>query len=120
MLQIWLLPNTAGVTPSYSQKRFPVATEPNFLHLLVSPDGRNESLTWAADAELYGARIDVGDKVEHAFNARQHGWVQVARGSGIVNGQRVEQGDGLALSEEPEISVQAGNDGIEFLFFELA
>jgi len=29
------------------------------------------------------------------------------------------QGDGLALSDEPEVSILAGRDGAEVLFFEL-
>jgi len=119
LLQIWLVPTKPGVKPSYSQQTFPVAAEPNLLHLLASPDGRENSLVWETEAELYGARVDAGDKVEHAFT-RKHGWVQVARGSAVVNGQNLAQGDGLALSEEVEIAIQAGKDGTEVLFFELA
>jgi len=118
LLQIWLLPNKAGIPPSYSQQKYPIDTERNLLHLLISPDGRNGSLTWAADAELYAARIDANDRIEHAF-ARKHGWIQVARGSAQINGEAVSQGDGLALTDEMEVSIQAGKDGIEVLFFEL-
>ena len=123
MLQIWLLPNKQGVAPRYSQQSFPIAEERNLLHLLASPEGRNGSLKWVTDAELYAARLDGGVKVEHALGASsfhgKHGWVQVARGSAIVNGERLTQGDGLALSEEAEVSIQAGGDGAEVLFFEL-
>jgi redox-sensitive bicupin YhaK (pirin superfamily) len=127
MLQIWLLPSKSGVTPSYSQQSFPIASEHNLLHLLASPGGRNGSLDWVTDAELYAARLDSGAKVEHAFDAgdsdsnsgRKYGWVQVARGSAIVNGESLTQGDGLALSNETAVSIQAENDGAEVLFFEL-
>jgi quercetin 2,3-dioxygenase len=119
MLQIWLLPSKQGVTPSYSQQSFPIATEHNLLHLLASPDGRNGSLTWVTDADLHAARLDKGAKIEHAFNNYKHGWVQVARGSAIVNGEPLSQGDGLALSDEAEVSILAGQEGAEVLFFEL-
>jgi redox-sensitive bicupin YhaK (pirin superfamily) len=119
MLQIWLLPSKSGVTPSYSQRSFPIAAERNLLHLLASPDGRNNSLTWVTDADLYAARLDSGAKIEHAFGTRKHGWVQVARGSASVNGEALAQGDGLALSDEAEVSILAGKDGAEVLFFEL-
>jgi redox-sensitive bicupin YhaK (pirin superfamily) len=123
MLQIWLLPSKAGVTPSYSQQSFPIVAERNLLHLLASPDGRNGSLTWVTNADLYAARLDAGAKIEHAFGASvfggKYGWVQVARGSVAVNGQELAQGDALALSDEPEVSVLAGKDGAEVLFFEL-
>jgi hypothetical protein len=119
MLQIWLLPSKSGVTPSYSQQSFPIAAERNLLHLVASPEGRNNSLTWVTDADLYAARLDAGAKIEHAFGAYKYGWVQVARGSAVVNGKALSQGDGLALSEEAEVSIQAGKDGVEVLFFEL-
>jgi quercetin 2,3-dioxygenase len=119
MLQIWLLPSKTGVTPSYSQQSFPIAAEHNLLHLLASPDGRDGSLTWVTDADLYAARLGPGAKIEHAFTTGKYGWVQVARGSATVNGEALSQGDGLALSNEDEVSVLAGTEGSEVLFFEL-
>jgi hypothetical protein len=119
MLQIWLLPSQRGVTPTYSQQSFPIAAERNRLHLLASPEGASNSLIWVTDANLYAAKLDAEASVEHSFTTRKHGWLQVARGSATVNGESLEQGDGLALSEEPEISVQAGKEGAEVLFFEL-
>jgi redox-sensitive bicupin YhaK (pirin superfamily) len=119
MLQIWLLPSKAGVTPSYSQQSFPIAAERNLLHLLASPDGRNGSLTWVTNADLYAARLDSDAKIEHAFGAGKHGWIQVARGSAVVNGEQLSQGDGLALSDEPKVNILGGTGGAEVLFFEL-
>ena len=117
-LQLWLLPKTPGIPPTYEQRHFPVAEEPNLLHLIASPDGRDNSLLWNADANLYATRVDPADKVEHALT-HPHAWVQLARGSATVNGQDMAQGDGLALSDEIEVSIQAGPDGVEALIFEL-
>lgn len=119
MLQIWLLPSKQGVTPRYSQQSFPIAGERNVLHLLASPEGRDGSLTWVTNSDLYATRLDAGTKVEHAIAAGKHGWVQVARGSAVVNGEALAQGDGLAMSDEAEVSIAAGEDGAEVLFFEL-
>jgi redox-sensitive bicupin YhaK (pirin superfamily) len=120
MLQIWLLPSKAGIPPSYSQEKFPIAEERNLLHLLASPDGRDNSLTWTTDADLYAAKLDVGTKVEHALKAGKHAWVQIARGSATVNGEAVTQGDGVALSDEAEVSILANAEGTEVLVFDLA
>jgi quercetin 2,3-dioxygenase len=119
MLQIWLLPSRADVTPSYSQQSFPIAAERNLLHLLASPDGRNGSLTWVTDADLYATRLDSGAEIEHAFGTGKYGWVQIARGSAVVNNEELSQGDALALSNEAEVSILAGEEGAEVLFFEL-
>ena len=119
MLQIWLLPSKSGVSPSYSQQSFPIAAERNLLHLLASPEGRDSSLPWVTDANLYAAKLDAGTKIEHAFDTRKYGYVQIARGSATVNGESLNQGDALALSEEAEVSIQAGKEEAEILFFEL-
>jgi redox-sensitive bicupin YhaK (pirin superfamily) len=119
MLQIWLLPSKQGVSPTYSQQSFPIAAEHNLLHLLASPDGRNGSLTWVTNADLCASKLDKGTKIEHAFTTGKYGWVQIARGSAAVNGQQLAEGDGLALSDEAGVSILAGSEGAEFLFFEL-
>ena len=120
MLQIWLLPSKQGIASSYSQQRFPITEERNLLHLLASPDGRNGSLTWVTDADLYSARLDAGTKIEHALKSGNHAWVQIARGSATVNGEAVTQGDGVALSDEAGVSIFANSDGTEVLVFDLA
>jgi hypothetical protein len=120
LLQIWVEPAKEGIAPSYGQRAFPIATETNRLHLLASPDGRQGSLTWATDAELFASRLTPGASVELAFDARKYGWVQVARGSATVNGLALAQGDGVALSNEAAASVTAGPEGAEVLLFDLA
>jgi hypothetical protein len=120
LLQIWVEPAKDGIVPSYDQKAFPIATETDKLHLLASPDGREDSLIWVTDADLFAARLNPGASVEHAFTERKYGWVQVARGSAKVNGLALAQGDGLALSDEAAASVAAGPQGAEILLFDLA
>ncbi len=119
MLQIWLQPTVHGIVPSYSQQRFPILQELNVLHVLASPDGRDNSLIWVTDAELYSSRLTAGSKVEHNF-ARPAGWLQVARGSVIVNGVELKQGDGLALADEKSATITAKAEGAEVLLFDLA
>jgi hypothetical protein len=120
LLQIWVEPSVAGVAPSYSQKPFAIASEPNRLHLIASPDGAAESLVWAADAAFFAAQLTPGARVQHAFAARPYGWVQVASGAIDLNGSKLEAGDGAALSEEAAAVLTAGPAGAEVLFFELA
>jgi hypothetical protein len=120
MLQIWLLPSKKDIPPSYSQAKFPIAEERNLLHLLASPDGRANSLIWTTDADLYAARLDAGTRIEHALKQGKHAWVQITRGSATVNGEAVSAGDGVALSDEPELSILANTEGTEVLVFDLA
>lgn len=119
MLQIWLQSTVQGIVPSYSQQKFPIVEELNKLHVLTSPDGRENSLIWVTDAELYSARLRAGSKVEHNF-VRAHGWLQVARGSVSVNGVELKQGDGLAIANEKIATITAKDEGAEVLLFDLA
>src|SRR5271168_5228498 len=52
-LQIWLLPEQEGLAPSYEQKNFAASEKQGKLRLIVSPDGRNGSLTIHQNADIY-------------------------------------------------------------------
>src|SRR5437867_4067498 len=58
LLQIWILPNRRGVTPSYEQKAFPVESKRGGLRLIVSADGREGSLRMHQDADVYAAVLE--------------------------------------------------------------
>ena len=120
LLQIWVLPSRESIQPSYGQKSFPIAEEPDCLHLLASPDAREGSLKWVTDADLFVARLSARATASHPFTTRKYGWVQVARGSATVNGLALKQGDGLAISDESSATIAAGPEGAEVLLFDLA
>jgi redox-sensitive bicupin YhaK (pirin superfamily) len=46
------------------------------------------------------------------------GWLQLASGELTVNGQRLAEGDGMAISEESAVKVEALRDS-HFLYFNL-
>ena len=61
LLQIWLLPQKTGVTPSYEQTRFdPVQLQGRF-RVVASPDGRDGSVHINQDTLLYAAKLDQGE-----------------------------------------------------------
>lgn len=120
LLQIWILPDRRGHEPGYEQKRFPAETWSDRLGLIASPDGRDGSVTIHQDASIYVGRLREGGTVEHALAPGRHAWVQVARGSGAVNGQAVSQGDAAAIEDESSVRLKAGDrEGAEFLLFDL-
>ena len=118
-LQIWILPERKGITPSYEQKSFPIATTPDRLWLVASRAGRSGSVTIHQDVDLYAAIISPGGKLSATLAPGRHGWVQVAKGALELNGMALQAGDGAALSDETAIDIRSGVGG-EFLFFDLA
>lgn len=118
LLQIWLMPTVTGLPPGYAQTAFPLAGREGRLQLLASRDGRDGSLQVATAAEVFAANLHAGDRLEHALRPGRHAWVQVARGTLTVNGSRLAEGDGLALSEESAVTLSADSDA-EVLLFDL-
>lgn len=119
LLQIWIEPKELGIAPFYSQQKFPIVDEPNKLHVVASEDARDHSLAITAEAELRAAKLTPGSAVEHTLE-RPYGWLQLARGSVSANDVEMAAGDGLAISDEKTLTIEAGNKGAEFLLFDLA
>jgi hypothetical protein len=119
LLQIWLLPARTGLAPGYEQKAFPEAERRGRLRPLASADGREGSVTVHQDVTLYSALLGAGESVRHALAPGRHAWVQVARGAVSVNGETVRAGDGVALSDERSLALEASEDA-ELLLFDLA
>ena len=117
LLQIWLLPNREGVTPGYEEKHFDESERRGRLRLLVSPDGRDDSIRAHQDALLYGSLLDPGEAVTFAPQGRCS-YVHVARGRADVNGHPLGDGDGARIEEAAEIRL-TGVDAAELLLFDL-
>jgi redox-sensitive bicupin YhaK (pirin superfamily) len=118
LLQIWILPDRRGHEPGYEQKAFPEAEKCGRLRLIASPDGVDGSVTIHQDAKLYASLLNPGQAVKHELGKGRHVWLQVARGAVELNGQSLNQGDGAAISDEPQLTVKATKDA-EVLLFDL-
>ncbi len=119
LYQIWLLPETAGLEPSYEQKAFPVEERQNQLRLVASPDARDGSLSIRQDARLYLSSMESGRELSHELEADRNAWLQVLRGGVTLNGHPLLVGDGAAVSGESTLSIRADDDS-EILLFDLA
>lgn len=118
LLQIWVFPEAKGLTPGYEQKHFSDTDKTGTLRLIVSPDGRDGSVTWRRPVDLYASILPTGQSVKHALAGDRHGWLQIISGAVTVNGLTVGAGDGVAISREPELTITSAADA-EFLLFDL-
>lgn len=117
LLQIWLLPATRNLPPSWEQRSF--ADRKNVLRLVASPDGRDGSLTINQDTRVLSTLLDAGQAVEHTLAPGRHAWVQVVRGAVRLNGEALAAGDGASVSDEQSLHLAADEDA-ELLVFDLA
>ena len=118
-LQIWILPERAGLPASYEQRAFPERERLDRLRLVAARDARDGAVTVHQDVELYASVLSPGAAVEHALRRGRHAWLQVARGSVELSGKTLEAGDGAAISDEAAVRVKA-RERAEILLFDLA
>lgn len=119
LLQIWILPNKRGVTPSYEQKFFEAKEKQGRLRLVASPDGSEASVTIHQDAKLFATLLESGQNVEYRLEPDRHIWIHVARGTIELNGQKLGQSDSAGISEEQLITITS-TEKAEVLLFDLA
>jgi redox-sensitive bicupin YhaK (pirin superfamily) len=119
LLQIWILPEKNNLTPGYEQKYFSPSDKQGKLRLVASKGGDDESISINQDVSLYASVLASGETLQHELAPERHAWVQVISGGLEVNGERLEKGDGAAVSEEKLLAIKATGDSTEFLLFDL-
>ena len=119
LLQIWILPETVGLEPSYEQKAFGEDERRGQLRLIASGDGRDGSVTVHQDVSVFASILGEGESVRRDMDQMRYGWIQVARGEITVNGQRAGQGDGAIATGESSLEIVAEKSA-EILLFDLA
>lgn len=118
-LQLWIQPNQKDVTPGYEQKNFSTAQKLNQLCLIVSGDGRNNSVKINQDAEIYGSVLECKQSITYTVPQNRKTWIHVASGAIHLNGQLFEAGDGVGIQDETKILLEGIDTQSEFLIFNL-
>lgn len=119
LLQIWLEPSTAEITPSYEQKTIPALEKEGQLRLIASPNGAHNSVVMTADAKLYAGLFSGAQTADLKLNPQRKAYVHLVRGTLMVNEQLLQAGDALLIAEEEHLHLRQGQ-AAEVLVFDLA
>jgi redox-sensitive bicupin YhaK (pirin superfamily) len=119
LLQIWILPDKSGYEPGYEQKSFPESEKRGKFRLIASNDGAEGSVKINQDAKLFVTLLASGEEVTQPLGGKRSAWLQVAKGELELNGKRLKQGDGAAITDEAKLKVKAIEEA-EVLLFDLA
>lgn len=117
-LQVWILPDTKKLEPSYQETFFSEEAKRNQWCLILSQTGENHSLKIHQNIKGYLTRLEVGKSLSYELGDNRQGWLQVIEGSILLNEQPLDQGDGAAISQEPYLNIQA-QTAAYLLFFDL-
>jgi redox-sensitive bicupin YhaK (pirin superfamily) len=130
LLQIWIQPQQAGLTPGYAQINVPDTLKRNTLRLVGAPHDSNVpegAIPLHTDARLYAGVLDDGREAQIALAPGRHAWLQIVRGGVRViargaDGQSSEitlqAGDGLAISDAHTVHTVSHGES-ELLAFDL-
>lgn len=114
-LQIWLQPNQQGGEPGYQQKDF---GQRDGLTLILSPDGRDGSLTLRQDALLYQLLLPEAEQLTFNTVAGRKLYIHLISGELDVAGNSLQAGDGIKISDETALMLTAGS-AVKALIFDL-
>jgi redox-sensitive bicupin YhaK (pirin superfamily) len=118
LLQVWIMPREKGLPPGYGQKMFDSAGRTNRLQTLISPDGRDGSITIQQDALMLRAAIDAHSKVTQMLAPGRLAWIQIMSGSAKINGVALSAGDGASAENESSLTIES-TAGADMLVFDL-
>jgi quercetin 2,3-dioxygenase len=117
LVQIWIHPEAKGLKPSYDQANFSEPLTNGQWVLLCSKDGREKSLRIQQNVDLWAKRFEAGESMNWVFVEKPVSvWVQVVKGSLLVDGECLEAGDGIGLKSLTEVLLES-KDKAEALFF---
>ena len=118
-LQIWITPDVTGIRPSYEQKRFADDDKRGRLRLVASHDGRDGSVTIHQDASIYASLLEAGQAVDFSLAPSRVGYLHVARGDVLLDGERLTPGDGARLGAGSSLKLEGAGGASEILLFDL-
>jgi len=116
-LQIWILPEAAGIRPGYEQKTLGDRTKGK-LSLVASHAGGDGALKIHQDTDLYIGALSKGQAVEKELASGRNAYVHVARGKLSLKGIALGEGDGAKIKDESRLKFAATDDA-EVLLFDL-
>jgi redox-sensitive bicupin YhaK (pirin superfamily) len=116
LLQIWIEPRVLGALAGYEMLDFDL--DPGAPAVLVSPDAKSGGLPIRQDATVSALKLEAGQSFAWSLPSGRRGWVQIALGAGQVGAIGFEAGDGFALDEVEQTSVEA-EEASELLLFDL-
>ena len=109
LFQIWIESDQPGVEPGWGAMPFPKDSRDGQFQTLASGDPSDGALTIHADARLLGANLPAGKSIEVEIDPARHQYL-VASAAVMVNGVAAEARDGIAITGETRLTIEAGTE----------
>ena len=109
LFQIWIETDQPGVIPGWGAKPFPRDSREGAFQVLASGDAEDGTLTIHADARVLGATVKAGSEIAIDADPERHLYL-VPSGRVRVNGVEASPRDGVAITGESRLNIEAEDD----------
>jgi redox-sensitive bicupin YhaK (pirin superfamily) len=109
LFQIWIETDQPGVQPGWGAKPFPRDSREGSFQLLASGHPDDGALTIHTDARVLGASVKAGKAIEIDAEPDRHLYL-VPSGRVRVNGVEAGPRDGVAITGESHVEIEAEDD----------
>jgi len=111
LFQIWIMPDQRGGQPSWGQREFPTGARAGQWEVVASGTAEtDDALSIRADAKVLAATLGQGQTATYEADPARHQYLVAPTGRIRVNGQEAQPRDGIAITGEAQIVVEALDD----------
>ena len=111
LFQIWIVPDRRGEAPGWGQREFPKASRDGGFEVLASgTPAADGALSIRTDAQVAAATLKAGQSATWTTSGERHQYLVAPTGRIRVNGVEAQPRDGVAITGEGQITVEALED----------
>lgn len=109
LLQMWVIPDTKDLTPSWQQKGYSKEQRTDKLLQVVSPHNSsiNGALTMHQNASFYVSSLTGGAEVSHQLQSGRKAYVFVIDGEVKINGMTLQTKDVAKVEDERRLAIKS-------------
>ena len=109
LFQIWVETDKPGTQPAWGMMPFPKEAREGSFQLLASGSPGDEALTIHADAKILGATLGAGKSLSYQPDPARHLYL-VPSARVRINGVEANARDGVAITGEEQLTIEAETD----------
>ena len=105
LLQMWVFPERAGLTPSYEQRQFTPEQRAGVLLPIASGRELPGTVKVHQDVTFYVSQLRSGDQVAHALAADRRAFLYLIKGEVQLGAERLSAGDQARITGGAELQI---------------
>lgn len=108
LLQVWVFPKVANITPRYDQKTFEKRHRLNKWQIIVSPDENEKALWINQDSQFALTNLEAGQAIRYHVKYKGNGvYLFVIEGTITVEGNTLNRRDAAGIYDVNSVEIQA-------------